>query len=134
MQFVVTPKQNNATITYTTRRATWTMRDGHVYAGFWIDLTAAGAVGTEFKVTTTPADGEQFLPQPKDAYAGVACGSFEYLDASANRYVGEVSFDGTDLTFRGAGVAALASRLGSDPSFAVASGDSISGQFTYEAE
>ena len=132
MQFVADTKQNAASLTETVRRATWTMRDGWVTGNLWVDIGSAGTGNTELKVTVSPTGTDQFLPQPKDSFAGVCIGMFEYLDASANRYVGTVNWDGTDLKFR-VNASSTASAFGQAPNFAAASGDSLSLSFTYEA-
>ena len=137
MDFTPIPKQFTTPITCTVRRASFTMRDGWVHGGFWIDLTGSGTAGTEFKITAEPTtDGVSFLPAPLSANAGLTVGRYEYIcTATAVRYTGNLTWDGTDLRFKMGGVVAVADYLGqSGPSFTSLSGDSASGQFFYEAE
>lgn len=136
MQFVATLKQNAATVASTTRRATWTMRDGWVHGGFQVDATAAGSAGTEIRIAVTAvASGDQFLPSPlSTASNDGAIGTFEYLTSGGTRYWGELQQFGNEFLLRASGSTSTTSNLGETPSFAVANGDSVSGQFFYEAE
>lgn len=138
MQFVLTPKQNNVAVTYTTRRATWTMRDGWVHGGFWIDLTSAGTNNTAIEIDVTSiTDGDQYLPLPLSRLSGEgAIGTFEYVTSGGTRYWGELQWKATAdvLVLRASGSSGTTSFLGQTPTFAVANGDSVSGQFFYEAE
>lgn len=122
MDFTVTLKQNAASVAATTRDATFVVRDGWVHAHVMLDITASGTVGTELKITP-----DSTLPDPADAYAGSAVGTFYYEDGGT-KYIGAVIWDGDDLRF----VAHLETGyLGIDPSFAAANADSIRVELTY---
>lgn len=123
MDFTVTVKQNAASVAATKRDATFVVRDGWVHAHLFYDLTAAGTVGTELKLTP-----DSTLPDPADSYAGSGVGTFFYVDSGTAYYIGAVIWDGTDLRF----VAHLETGyLGIDPSFAAANADSIRVELTY---
>lgn len=123
MDFTVTLKQNAASVAATTRDATFVVRDGWVHGHIFLDITAAGTVGTELKITP-----DSTLPDPADSYAGSGCGTFFYVDTGTGYYIGGVIWDGTDLRF----VAHLETNyLGADPSFAAANTDSIRVEFAY---
>ena len=122
MDFAVTLKQNASSVAATTRDATFVVRDGWCHGHITLDITAAGTVATELKITP-----DATLPDPADAYAGSGVGTFYYEDGGT-KYVGAVIWDGTDLRF----VAHLATGyLGASPSFAAANGDSVRVEFSY---
>lgn len=120
-----TLRQNSADIAATTRDASYTIDpDGWVRAHIMLEATAnSTGGGTPVGITSTN------LPDPVNGYAGDHCGTFVYND-SGTRYSGVCVWDGTTIVF----YAHLETNFfGVDPSFAVATGDTLSVRLRYRA-
>lgn len=118
-----TLRQNSADIAATTRDACYTITsDGWVHAHIRLDATA-NSTGGGTPVGITSSD----LPNPINSYAGNHCGTFIYNDAGTY-YVGAAVWDGTTIVF----YAHLETNyFGVDPSFTVATGDTLSVALRY---
>lgn len=123
--FTCTPvlRQNSADIAATVRDASYTITsDGWVLAHIMLEAAAnSTGGGTACGITSTD------LPNPLASYDGDHCGTFVYNDAGT-RYVGVAVWDGTTIVFYAHGENNF---VGVDPSFAVATGDTLSVSLRY---